>query len=215
MSCFPKLIPFFKVQGNHVIGMSGNSESTLATHSSYHLNVSVSQEACPLQLAPTSSTTASLVMGDALAVALMTKREFQANDFAQFHPGGRLGRRLLATVGSVMRSKRLPILSKTDSIEAVIQSITEGQCGLVVIIEDGAVLGVITDGDIRRAMQDQSRFFTLTAQDIMTIQPKWIRSSEKLVTAHERMTQHKINTLLVMDDNECFVGVIQVYDLGI
>ncbi len=211
-----KLIPFLKAQGNTTISMSGNPDSTLARNTSHHLNVAISKEACPLQLAPTSSTTATLVMGDALAVALMQMRGFRERDFAQFHPGGSLGRRLLTTVSDVMKRDHLPLCSQNDSIKDVIHTITEGKCGLVVITRDKQIEGIITDGDIRRAMEmRENEFFGLQAKDIMSYEPKKITPDTKLTDAAEIMTRHKINSLLVVDAHECLAGIVQMYDLGV
>ena len=210
-----KLIPFLKAQGNKIIAMSANINSTLAKNATYHLNVNVEKEACPLQLAPTSSTTATLVMGDALAVALMKQRNFQESDFAQFHPGGSLGRRLLTTVADVMKKDNLPIVSMDASIQHIISTISEARLGLVVVIDNNNIQGIITDGDIRRAMEEsQERFFSLTALELMSKNPKTIEGKEKLTTAQARMTESKVNSLLVVE-NKIFIGVVQIYDLGL
>lgn len=210
-----KLIPFLKNQKNIIISMSGNSHSTLAKNSTYHLNISVEQEACPLQLAPTSSTTATLVMGDALAVTLMELRGFKDTDFAQFHPGGSLGRRLLTTVKDVMRKENLPLIEPNTSIQELIQVVSNARLGLAVVMEDKVVQGIITDGDIRREMEEkESVFFTLKAKDLMSLNPKNIEANAKLKTAQELMTEFKVNSLLVVED-EALVGIVQIYDLGI
>jgi arabinose-5-phosphate isomerase len=210
-----KLIPFLKLQENKVIAMSGNPCSTLAKNSNYHLNIKVEKEACPLQLAPTSSTTATLVMGDALAVALMKKRNFQDTDFAQFHPGGSLGRRLLTRVQDVMQKENLPIVSMETSIQKIISVISEARLGLVVVSEESIIQGVITDGDIRRAMEEsQETFFTLTASALMSKNPKTIEGKEKLTIAQSLMTESKVNSLLVVE-NKKLIGVVQIYDLGL
>jgi arabinose-5-phosphate isomerase len=195
--------------------MSGNIESTLAKNSSYHLNISVSQEACPLQLAPTSSTTATLVMGDALAVALMRLRDFQDRDFAQFHPGGSLGRRLLTKAEDVMSSENLPICSLDDNIKDIIEIISDRKMGLVVVIDNSIIMGIITDGDIRRAMESkEEQFFSLKAQDLMSKNPKIIDIKSKLTEVQKLMTEYKVNSLLVCEQRK-LVGIIQIYDLGI
>jgi len=210
-----KLIPFLKLQGNIIIGMSGNIDSTLAKNSTYHLNIHITKEACPLQLAPTSSTTATLVMGDALAIALMKIRDFRDTDFAQFHPGGSLGRRLLTTVEDVMHRENLPICSKNSGIKEIIQSVSEGKMGLSIIMEDDNILGIITDGDIRRAMESkEEQFFTLKATDLMTQNPKSINPKAKLMEAQTMMSKYKVNSLLVIKNN-ILIGVVQIYDLGI
>ena len=211
-----KLIPFLKHQKNSTISMSGNDDSTLAKNTNYHLNIAVDKEACPLFLAPTSSTTATLVMGDALAVTLMKLRDFKEENFAKFHPGGSLGRRLLTTVGDVMKKKNLPIISSQAAIKEVIQRISEGMLGLVVIIDNNKIIGVITDGDIRRTMESREKdFFNLKAEDLMSNHPKLIYETDKLISASNIMSQHKINSLLVVNESNDLVGVVQVYDLGV
>ena len=211
-----KLIPFLKHQKNCTISMSGNNDSTLAKNTNYHLNIAVEKEACPLFLAPTSSTTATLVMGDALAVTLMKLRDFKEENFAKFHPGGSLGRRLLTTVGDVMKKHELPITNSNATIKEVIQRITEGKLGLVVVTDKNGINGVITDGDIRRAMESREKdFFGLLAKNLMSLQPKVIDESEKLITASTIMSENKINSLLVVNTTNDFVGVVQMYDLGL
>lgn len=211
-----KVIPFLKSQGNITISMSGNPSSTLAKNTTYHLNIAVQKEACPLQLAPTSSTTATLVMGDALAVALMKLRDFKDKDFAQFHPGGSLGRKLLTTVESVMKKENLPICKESDSIKDIIHTITDGKCGLVIVVENNSIKGVITDGDIRRAMENnEEKFFSLKASDLMSINPKTISKNEKLTSASELMNSSKVNSLLAVDETNSLMGIVQMYDLGI
>ena len=211
-----KLIPFLKHQKNCTISMSGNDDSTLAKNTNYHLNIAVDKEACPLFLAPTSSTTATLVMGDALAVTLMKLRDFKEENFAKFHPGGSLGRRLLTTVGDVMKKKNLPIISSQATIKEVIQKISEGKLGLVVIIDNNKIIGIITDGDIRRTMESREKdFFNLKAEDLMSIHPKLIYDTDKLISASNIMSKYKINSLLVVNESNDLVGVVQVYDLGV
>ncbi len=211
-----RLIPFLKNQNNIVIAMSGDNHSTLAKNSNYHLNISVEKEACPLQLAPTSSTTATLVMGDALAIVLMKLRGFRDTDFAQFHPGGSLGRRLLTHVEDIMRSDNLPFVDEDSAIKEIIQTLSLARLGLVIVQNsDKKVVGIITDGDIRRAMESQEeRFFQLRASDIMSSNPKTIDKREKIIVAQNLMSHYKVNSLLVQEiDN--IIGVIQIYDLNI
>lgn len=210
-----RLIPFLKAQKNIIISMSRNIDSTLAKNSRYHLNIAVEKEACPLQLAPTSSTTATLVMGDALAVTLMELRGFKEVDFAHFHPGGSLGRRLLTRVEDVMRKENLPIVEGSTSIQELIGTISNARLGLAIVEEEGKIVGIVTDGDIRREMEkSEATFFRLTANDLMSTEPKVINAKEKLKTAQELMTQLKVNSLLVVED-EALVGVVQIYDLGV
>jgi arabinose-5-phosphate isomerase len=209
-----KLIPFLKSQNNIIISMSGNIKSTLVENANFHISVSVEKEACPLQLAPTSSTTAALVMGDALGVALMKLRDFKDENFAKFHPGGSLGRRLLTTVDSVMKTDNLPVCEERSSIKYIIHKITDGKCGLVVVMSNDKVKGIITDGDIRRFMEtSENKFFTLKAIDLMTSHPKTIVRTGKLIEAGEIMNKDKINSLIVIDDFNRMVGVIQMYDI--
>lgn len=211
-----KIIPFLVEQKNITISMTGNPNSTLAKNTKFHLNVHVKKEACPLQLAPTSSTTATLVMGDAIAVSLMKLRDFKDSNFARFHPGGSLGRKLLTKVSDVMKKSNLPICNENTNIKDIIHAITSGKSGLVVVIEEDKIIGTITDGDIRRAMNEKEEdFFQLRAINLMNPNPKTILTDEKLLIASERMNEFKINSLLVTNKNEQLVGIIQMYDLGI
>lgn len=210
-----KLIPFLKTKRNITIAMSGNVESTLAKNSTYHFNIAVEKEACPLQLAPTSSTTATLVMGDALAVTLMRERNFKETDFAQFHPGGSLGRRLLTRVEDVMKKDNLPIVHSNTLIKELIEVMSNARLGLAVVVDNGVIEGVVTDGDIRRAMEhSQEHFFELSASQLMSKNPKTIDVQVKLTVAQKMMTEFKVNSLLVLADG-ALVGVVQIYDLGI
>jgi arabinose-5-phosphate isomerase len=155
-------------------------------------------------------------MGDAIAVTLMKLRNFKEENFAKFHPGGSLGRRLLTTVGDVMKKLELPTTKPNATIKEVIQRITEGKLGLVVVLDESRIKGVITDGDIRRAMESREKeFFGLFAKDLMSLHPKLIHENEKLITASSIMSENKINSLLVVNATNNFVGVVQMYDLGI
>jgi arabinose-5-phosphate isomerase len=195
-----------------IIGMSGNPASLLAKYSTYHLNVHVEKEACPLNLAPTSSTTATLAMGDALAVALMEKRHFRPQDFAHFHPGGELGKRLLTTAQDVMRSEDLPILPPDMHLGEAIILVSKGKLGLGVAEQDGRILGIITDGDIRRAMEKwQEKFFDRTVSDIMTTTPKKVSPTTKITEIQQIMQKHKIHSVLVIDESERLLGVVDSY----
>ena len=210
-----KIVPFIHDNGNRLIAMTGNPESTLAKNADLHLDVAVKHEACILHLAPTTSTTAQIAMGDALAVALMKERGFTSVDFARLHPGGSLGRRLLMTVGNVMRKNDLPVVSADCSAKDMIHAVSRGGLGLIVICgEDDKVKGIVTDGDIRRAMESrQADFFKIRAADIATPRPRTIHPYEKLIAAEKLMTRHKVNSLLVVDDDDRLVGVIQIYDI--
>jgi arabinose-5-phosphate isomerase len=210
-----KLIPYIKAASIKVIGMSGNPKSTLAQHSDFHLNVKVYKEACPLELAPTSSTTATLAMGDALAVALMKARNFQPEDFAKFHPGGSLGRKLLTTVESCMFKDKLPVVKPTDSIQQLINTMSSGRLGLAVVATQGKVQGIITDGDLRRAMDKHTaKLFTLSAKDIMTAKPRTIVKEMMMAEAEELMNNHKITSLLVATKAGKLEGIVQIYSLN-
>lgn len=209
-----KLVPFVHDNGNRLIAMTGNAESSLSKNADVHLDVAVKQEACILQLAPTSSTTAQIALGDALAIALMKMRDFTSVDFARLHPGGSLGRRLLMKVGNVMRREELPVVAPDCSAQDMIHAVSRGGLGLIVICDEGKILGIVTDGDIRRAMESrQAEFFNIKAMDIATKRPKSISPDEKLIAAEKLMTRHKVNSLLVVDDNEQLVGIIQIYDI--
>ncbi len=207
-----RFIPLLRERNIPIISMSGNPASLLAKYSDCHLNVSVDKEACPLNLAPTSSTTATLAMGDAIACALMTVRNFQAKDFAQFHPGGSLGRRLLSRVKDYMTSDNLPIVTRESKISDTLLQISRTKMGIAVVVENDEILGVVTDGDIRRTMQrDQDRFFQLTVKDLMNNSPKTIKEDAKLSHAEEIMRQHNIKSLIVVNDENKLVGVIDAF----
>ena len=210
-----KIVPFIHEHGEALISMTGNPRSSLARHSDVHLDVSVEHEACILHLAPTTSTTAQIAMGDALAVALMKMRNFTSMDFARLHPGGSLGRRLLMRVGDVMRSEHLPTVAPDCPAVELIHAMTKGGLGLIALCsEEGRVEGIITDGDLRRAMERrQAEFFSIRAADIATAHPKTIHPQSKLIEAEKLMTRNKITSLLVTDEAERLVGVIQIYDI--
>ena len=209
-----KIVPFIQSNGNVLISMTGNKESTLAKNSSIHLDVCVKEEACILRLAPTTSTTAQIAMGDALAVALMKAREFTAMDFARFHPGGSLGRRLLMTVGNVMRKSDLPVVTADCSATEMIHKMSRGGLGLIIIMDGEKIEGIVTDGDVRRAMEGrQADFFNIKPMDIATPSPKRILPTEKLIEAEKMMTTHKVNSLLVTSEQGMLEGVIQIYDI--
>ncbi len=209
-----RIIPLVKRMGITLIGMAGNPNSSLGKGSDFFLNIFVEEEACPLQLAPTSSTTATLAMGDALSVALMNERNFKPEDFAMFHPGGSLGRKLLTKVKDIMHSKNLPIIKKESPFDEIINVITKGRLGLSIVLEGEKVVGIITDGDLRRALGETTKLrFELIANDIMTQNPKSISSEKMAIEAEEFMIEHKINDLLVIDD-EKLQGVVQIYDTG-
>jgi len=207
-----RLVPIVLHMDIPIIGMSANPNSLLAKYSTAHLKVWVEKEACPLNLAPTSSTTAALVMGDALAVALMRVRDFKPQDFAQFHPGGELGKRLLTTAQDVMRSDELPIIPKDMHLGEAIIHVSKGKLGLGVSVDNGKVIGLITDGDIRRAMERwQAEFFDHTVSDIMTREPKIVLPTTKITEIQQIMQQNKVHTVLVCDKERHFLGVVDHY----
>ena len=207
-----RFIPMLLHMNIPIIGMSANPKSLLAKYSTVHLKVKVEKEACPLNLAPTSITTAALVMGDALAVALMQVRNFKPRDFAQFHPGGELGKRLLTTAADVMRIENMPIIPKETHLGDAIIEVSRGKLGLGVSVENGRVVGLITDGDIRRAMEKwQSNFFNKTVEDIMTRNPKTVSPSTKIADIQKIMHKYKIHTVLVVDEKMGLCGVVDHY----
>lgn len=206
-----RLIPSIKMRKIPLIAMSGKANSTLSKESDYFLNVSVSKEACPLQLAPTSSTTATLAMGDAIAVALMRARKFMPEDFALFHPGGSLGRKLLTRVKDIMIDKNLPLVTPHTSFKDLIAEMTSKKLGICLVVENDKLLGIITDGDLRRALSAEK--FNALAYEIMTKNPKTITSNAMVGEAESLMLEYKIKELIVQNE-ERIVGVVQLYDIG-
>ena len=207
-----RFLPLIQAKGIPIIGMSSNDESLLAQYAAVHLNISVSREADPLNLIPTASTTATLAMGDALACALVEANHFQPTDFAALHPGGDLGRKLLAKVEDVMFTENLPFLSPRMSMREAIEIVTKGTLGIGIVVENSKLLGIITDGDIRRAtLRLGQTFFDTQVSEIMSVNPKVIRQSAKIVEAGEKMNHHSIHTLIVLDDQDCVVGVIDSF----
>jgi arabinose-5-phosphate isomerase len=208
-----RFIPILLHMHVPIIGMSRNPESLLAKYSTVHVKVFVDHEACPLNLAPTSSTTAALAMGDALAVALMQVRDFKPRDFAQFHPGGELGKRLLTTAEDVMRTDDLPIIPQEMHLGKAIIEVSSGQLGLGVALNpDNTVAGIITDGDIRRAMERwQAEFFDHTVADIMTREPKMALPTTKVSEIQRIMHKYKIHSVLVCDKAHHLLGIVDSY----
>ena len=195
-----------------IIAMTGNPQSLLARYATCHIDVGVEKEACPLNLAPTSSTTATLVMGDALAVALMEERHFLPQDFAQFHPGGELGKRLLTTAQDVMLTNDMPILTSAMPLGDATNVVNKGRLGMGAVLDGNHVVGIITDGDIRRAVEKwRSEFFNLTVGDIMTRQPKVVGPQAKITDVQRTMNNNKIHTVLVVDDENHLLGIVDRY----
>jgi arabinose-5-phosphate isomerase len=207
-----KIVPYLQYNKNVFIAITGNINSTLAKNATYHLNVCVKQEACPLELAPTSSTTATLVMGDALAVALMTAKDFYQADFARFHPGGRLGRKLLVRVKDLMRTDKLPFIDGNATFTQLVLRMSEGKLGMVIVGTPDNVAGVITDGDLRRGLVKYDDLHNLPITDIMNPTPKTINEHELVYDAEELMMERKITTLLVRNDQDTLTGVYQIFN---
>lgn len=208
-----RFIPLVLQMQIPIVAMSGNKESLLAKYADCHINVGVSHEADPLNLAPTSSATAQMVMGDALAVALIKKRNFKPQDFAQFHPGGELGRRLLTTACDVMRTDDLPVITPSMRLGEAIILVSKGKLGLGVALNDNnEVAGLITDGDIRRATERwQAEFFNHAVSDIMTQNPKTVSPQTKISEIQRIMNKYKIHSVLVCDEAHHLLGVVDHY----
>ncbi len=205
-----RFVPYLIERKIPLVGMSGNSESLLAKYSNCHIHVKVDGEACPLNLAPTSSTTASLAMGDALACALMEARGFKERDFARFHPGGRLGHRLLVSAQEVMRTDELPVIGEDTPLGKALITMSAGKLGLVVVCStDGAIQGIVTDGDVRRATERlQDRFAGVPVSEVMTRKPVCVRPDLKLNEILDIMHRRKIHAVLVVNDEERLVGIV-------
>jgi arabinose-5-phosphate isomerase len=206
------LIPLLKQSGNILIGMTGDVNSYLAKQANYTLDTTVEKEACPHNLAPTTSTTAQLVMGDALAVCLLECREFSSDDFAKFHPGGALGKRLYMKVQDLSTHNEKPEVLLTTSIHEVLIEITKNRLGAVAVIDNDNLAGVITDGDIRRMLEKYNNIEGLKAEDIMGRHPRQINSDELAVNALEIMRKNNITQLLVVDNGK-YKGIIHLHDL--
>lgn len=210
------LIPLVKNFGNKLIAIVGNVDSFLAKEADIVLNTTVPHEACPNNLAPTSSTTAQLVMGDALAVALIECRNFTARDFARFHPGGALGKQLYMRVSDLYMLNEKPQVLPSTSIRSTIMEMSARRLGCAVVVDEtdcGRVLGIITDGDIRRMVKANASFADLTAADIMSTQPKRIVDHEYAVNALQMMRSSSITQLIVVDDDDRYLGVLHLHDI--
>ena len=209
-----RLLPYFQEKKIPVISMSGNPESLLAKNTDVHITVTVRSEASPLGLAPTTSTTAALAVGDALACALMLARDFKVQDFARFHPGGSLGKRLLTTARDVMHKEDLPVVPPEMELGKAIIRVSQGRLGLCVVVVNDEVVGIITDGDVRRAMESsQNRFFSLTVNDIMTKNPKVVTPETKISTIDNILQKNKIHAVLVVDDKNRLVGIVDSFSI--
>lgn len=207
------LVPFIQNYGNKIIAITGNPDSFLGTNADFCLNTYVEKEACPNNLAPTTSTTAQLVMGDALAVCLLHLKGFTSKDFAKYHPGGALGKRLYLRVSDLIKTNEKPLVQKNSSITDVIVEITEKRLGVTAVVENKAIVGIITDGDIRRMLTKNESFTSLKAQDIMSENPKTISINAMAIDALETLENFDITQILVTDDNQNYMGVIHLHDL--
>ena len=207
------LVPLLKNFGNTLIAIVGNTDSFLASQADIVLNATVDREACPNNLAPTSSTTAQLVMGDALAVALIECRNFSARDFARFHPGGALGKKLYMRVNDLYRQNERPAVSPTASIRDTVLEMTSKRLGCTVVLDNDNILGIVCDGDLRRMMKKHNDLDPLTAADIMSPKPKTISANEYAVNALNIMRANAITQLIVVDDNNKYLGVLHIHDI--
>ncbi|MCX7549123.1 KpsF/GutQ family sugar-phosphate isomerase [Xanthomarina sp. F1114] len=206
------LVPLIKNAKNKMIAITGNKESFLGKQADYVLNTFVEKEACPNNLAPTTSTTAQLVMGDALAICLLEKRGFSSKDFAKYHPGGALGKKLYLRVSDMSNVNEKPQVHLQTSLKDVIIEITEKMLGVTAVVDACKIIGIITDGDLRRMLSKTDDFHSLTAKDIMSDNPKTIHSNAMAVDAMELMEKHGVSQLLV-EDKGVYAGVVHVHDL--
>jgi arabinose-5-phosphate isomerase len=207
------IVPLFKRQGGKLIAITGNPDSSLAAEADVHLDAHVEREACPLNLAPTASTTVALALGDALAVALLEARGFGVEDFARSHPGGSLGRKLLTHVSDVMRTD-IPRVLSSQMVPGALAAMTRGGMGMVVVeANDGHIVGIFTDGDLRRAMERHGDLRVHTVDQVMTVNPRTIAPDRLAVEAVQMMELHKINQLLVVDGQGQLAGALNMHDL--
>lgn len=206
------LVPFLKQTNNKLVAIVGNRNSFLAEQADFILDTTITREACPNNLAPTTSTTVQLAMGDAIAVALQTERQFSDRDFAKYHPGGALGKQLYLRVGDLSDHNGLPIVEPTKDIRNVIISITKFRLGATVVLDDDKILGIITDGDIRRMLEKHEDISNLTAKDIMSLSPKTIDRNELAVNALHTMRQFSISQLVVTNEGK-YAGIIHIQDI--
>lgn len=206
------LAPLLKRFGNVLVGMTASKSSFLAQQSDYVLHAYVEAEACPLNLAPTNSTTAQLVMGDALAISLMELRGFTPEDFARYHPGGALGKKLLLRVADMLDETHMPQVAPTTGIKEAIHEISAKRLGVTAVIEDGKLIGIITDGDIRRMLNDRDNIAGVTAADVMTRNPKTVASHDMVIDAFNTMENHSITQLMVVDGG-VYKGVLHIHDI--
>ena len=206
------LIPFIKNMGNKIIALTGNLQSFLAKEVDFVIDVSVAKEACPNNLAPTSSTTAQLVMGDAIAVSLLACKDFSDSDFARFHPGGTLGKRLSIKLSDILSEDSRPCVDEDASISEVIIQISEKRLGATAVLRNNLLVGIITDGDLRRMLEDKESFYSLSAKDIMNIQPKKMTIDTLAYDALHIMENNSISQIIVLD-NDLYVGIVHMHEI--
>ena len=206
------LVPLIKNYGNKIVAITGNSSSYLGINADFVLSSYVEKEACPNNLAPTSSTTAQLVIGDALAVCLLEKNNFSSKDFAKYHPGGALGKKLYLRVNDLIANNELPIVTPTTPIKDVIIEISKKRLGTTAVLENNIIVGIITDGDLRRMLKDNADISKLLAKDIMGTKPKTIAVDAMAIEALETMENNNITQILVVDGSQ-YVGVVHLHDL--
>jgi arabinose-5-phosphate isomerase len=207
------LVPLIKNYGNKIVAITGNVDSYLGEHADFTLNAYVEKEACPNNLAPTTSTTAQLVLGDALAVCLLDLRGFTSKDFAKYHPGGALGKRLYLRVSDLVEKNQVPAVNETDSIAKVIVEISEKRLGVTAVLNNEKLTGIITDGDIRRMLSKSTQISQITAKDIMGKNPKTILEDAMAIDALTIMEKNSITQMLVVDHKNTYVGVVHLHDL--
>lgn len=206
------LVPLLKRDGNVLIGMTGNTESFLGKHSDYIINCSIEKESCPNNLAPTNSTTVQLALGDALAVCLMKHREFGAEDFAKFHPGGALGKKMLLKIEDMLDKNNKPQVSELANIKEIIFEISNKRLGVTAVVKNEELIGIITDGDIRRMLEKTSDFTNVTAEQLMTKSPTTIDANERVSDALDILESKKITQLLVTSQGS-YIGVLHLHDI--
>lgn len=207
-----RLVPYFQESDIPIVALVGRVPAPLANLADVVLDVSIEREVCPLRLAPMASALATLAMGDALAASLIRARNFQPDDFARFHPGGALGRRLVMQVRDVMQKDHLPFVAPDLGVSECLIRMTEGRCGLAIVLDErGALTGLVTDGDVRRSLQRHPRFFSLTVRDIMTKDPVTITEDALLGEAEARMAQLRLKALIVLDAQSRVSGVIEIF----
>jgi len=208
------LVPLIKNYGNKIIAITGNIDSFLGKNADFPLNTFVEKEACPNNLAPTTSTTAQLVMGDAIAVCLLKLNNFSSKDFAKYHPGGALGKQLYLRVSDLIKNNQVPQVLEKDSIAKVIVEISEKRLGVTAVLDaKNAIVGIITDGDIRRMLSKSTKIDSLIAKDIMGKKPKTIHHDAMAVEALERLENNSITQILVTDSENKYIGVVHLHDL--